>query len=109
MQPIVIYILKSIVCSGILYGYYRVAFYDRINHRFNRFFLLSALAVSLLLPIIKIYIPGEVEISGSNAVRLLRVVASDETSSDEMTMARTTSFNWSTLLFIPYTIVSFLL
>jgi N-acetylmuramoyl-L-alanine amidase len=78
MPAIVIYLLKCIACSGILYVYYRVVFFNRISHQWNRFYLLSAVAVSLFLPLLKIYIPGETILQNTNVVRLLNVVAGSD-------------------------------
>jgi N-acetylmuramoyl-L-alanine amidase len=48
--------LKVIICSGILCGYYFVALRNKRFHRWNRFFLLASVVLSLLLPLIKINI-----------------------------------------------------
>jgi hypothetical protein len=54
MHPIFLYLLKMLLCSGILYGYYRVALYNERFHQWNRFYLLSAIAVSIVVPFIHI-------------------------------------------------------
>ena len=48
------YLLKVIICSGILCGYYFLALRNKVFHRWNRFYLLAAVVISLLAPIIKI-------------------------------------------------------
>jgi hypothetical protein len=48
------YLLKVIICSGILCGYYFLALRNKAFHRWNRFYLLAAVVISLLAPIIKI-------------------------------------------------------
>src|SRR5690606_37959335 len=48
------YLLQSIACSGILYGYYHFFLRDERFHQYNRFYLLFSIAVSLLLPLVKI-------------------------------------------------------
>jgi TonB family protein len=57
MHPILPYLLKMLLCSGILYGYYRVALYNERFHQWNRFYLLGALALSVTIPLIQIPIP----------------------------------------------------
>lgn len=54
MPEIYWYFLKVVLISGILYGYYHIALRDRIFHHWNRYYLLSSVAVSLLLPLIRI-------------------------------------------------------
>jgi len=44
------YIIRSIVASGILYAWYLVALRNRKFHVYNRVYLLSAVAASLILP-----------------------------------------------------------
>ena len=48
------YLLKVIICSAILFGYYWLALRNKIFHQYNRFYLLASVVLSLLLPIIKI-------------------------------------------------------
>lgn len=48
------YLLKVIVVSAILYGYYRLFLRNKRFHHYNRFFLLSALLLSTVLPFIRI-------------------------------------------------------
>lgn len=48
------YLLKVIICSGILCGYYFLALRNKAFHRWNRFYLLASIVISLLVPIMKI-------------------------------------------------------
>lgn len=48
------YLLKVIVVSAIFYGYYRLFLRNKRFHHYNRFFLLSALLLSIVLPFIRI-------------------------------------------------------
>ena len=54
MLPIAYYLLKVIICSGILYGYYWLLLRNKVFHKYNRFYLMAAVVLSLLLPLIKI-------------------------------------------------------
>ncbi len=54
MPPILLYLLKMLLCSGILYGYYRVALYNERFHQWNRFYLLAAMATSMVVPLLHI-------------------------------------------------------
>ncbi|HMU73625.1 MAG TPA: hypothetical protein PKD93_12835, partial [Ferruginibacter sp.] len=71
------YMLKVIICSGILFGYYWVFLRNKIFHRYNRFYLLSAIVLSLLLPLLKIgfWQPADQQ---SQVIRALQVVSAGD-------------------------------
>lgn len=48
------YLLQMIACSGILYGYYHFFLRNEKFHEYNRFYLLFAMVLSLILPLLKI-------------------------------------------------------
>jgi N-acetylmuramoyl-L-alanine amidase len=56
MQPLItgwfLYLLKSVLISGLLYGYYRLFLRNRVFHQYNRYYLLGVAPVSLILPLI---------------------------------------------------------
>ncbi|WP_304342771.1 M56 family metallopeptidase [Chryseobacterium koreense] len=49
-----LYFGKVILCSGVMFLYYRLFLKDKTFHHYNRFYLLSVLWVSLLLPLLKV-------------------------------------------------------
>jgi hypothetical protein len=51
---LLIYLGKMVLCSGVLFGYYWLFLRNRRFHHYNRFYLLATLALSLVLPLIKI-------------------------------------------------------
>ena len=53
------YLLKVMICSGVLTGYYWLALRNKLFHSWNRFYLLAAVVTSLLLPFIKISLISE--------------------------------------------------
>ncbi|MCS3533139.1 M56 family metallopeptidase [Chryseobacterium sp. JUb7] len=54
MEAILLYFGKVILCSGVMFLYYQLSLKDRTFHHYNRFYLLSALLISMLLPLIKV-------------------------------------------------------
>ncbi|WP_419870635.1 M56 family metallopeptidase [Chryseobacterium sp. CT-SW4] len=54
MAALLLYFGKVIICSGVMFLYYQLSLKDKTFHHYNRFYLLSAMLVSLLLPLIKI-------------------------------------------------------
>lgn len=53
MSALLLYLIKVILISGILYGYYLVALRDKKFHRYNRFYLISVVLLSLVLPFVR--------------------------------------------------------
>ena len=49
-----IYALKSIVLSGVCFGYYTMFLKNTLLHQYNRFFLLGTLLISLFGPLVKL-------------------------------------------------------
>jgi len=52
-QIVITYILKSILISGIFLAYYWIALRDKKFHYYNRFYLLTASTMSLVIPLLK--------------------------------------------------------
>ena len=52
MQFLFIYILKAILVSGILLGYYWIALRNTRFHYYNRFYLVGTVLLSLALPLL---------------------------------------------------------
>ncbi|MBB1284174.1 energy transducer TonB [Flavisolibacter sp. BT320] len=54
MMALAFYLLKVLVCSGVLFLYYFFFLRNRVFHQWNRFYLLTAVFVSLLLPLLQV-------------------------------------------------------
>ncbi|HXB08956.1 MAG TPA: M56 family metallopeptidase [Puia sp.] len=54
MERLITYVLESVLVSGMLMAYYWVALRNRKLHGYNRFYLLGALLLSLVLPLVRI-------------------------------------------------------
>lgn len=53
MEAVLFYCLKLTGVSAVLFLYYRLFLREKTFHRFNRFYLLGAMIVSMLLPLLK--------------------------------------------------------
>jgi TonB-dependent SusC/RagA subfamily outer membrane receptor len=53
-QSILLYLLKTIIVSGILLAYYWIALRDKKFHYYNRFYLLSSSVLSLVVPLLNL-------------------------------------------------------
>ena len=49
-----IYLVKSMILSGIFFGYYTLFLKNTIYHAYNRFYLLASMALSLVIPFFKL-------------------------------------------------------
>lgn len=69
------YFLQVIVASGILYAYYHFFLRNKEFHQYNRFYLLSAVLISLLVPLLKIpvYFSGT-DAASSQVLRGLQTI-----------------------------------
>ncbi len=69
MQQLIFYLLKMTGCSLVLLCYYFIALRNKSFHQYNRFYLLAAVLISLLFPLIKIHFPTT-GFSGTGAAAL---------------------------------------
>lgn len=97
------YLLKVLVVSGILCGYYFIALKDKVFHRWNRFYLLSTVLLSLLLPLVSISIfTGGVAQGGIG--RALQTISMQDEIVIEM--GRKSALSTNVLLMYGYLLVS---
>ena len=68
MLALAYYLLKVTACSGILYCYYLLALRNKRFHQYNRWYLLSAVTLSFLIPLMRIEFWKEVPQSTAMAV-----------------------------------------
>ncbi|MFP7655125.1 M56 family metallopeptidase [Chryseobacterium proteolyticum] len=68
METLLLYFGKVIVCSGVTFLYYQLSLKDKTFHHYNRFYLLSAILLSLLLPLMRV---DDFTIEVNNEVYLL--------------------------------------
>jgi TonB-dependent SusC/RagA subfamily outer membrane receptor len=72
------YLLKVIICSGILCGYYYLALRNKIFHRWNRFYLLAAVVLSLIVPVMKINIFQSSNQDKGTVIKMLQTMNSSD-------------------------------
>ena len=78
------YLLKVIICSAVLYGYYWIFLSDKIFHGYNRFYLLTTIVLSLALPLLKFNIWHKTGVIKPGMVQMLQVVTSSDEFMDEI-------------------------
>jgi hypothetical protein len=106
MLPYFWYLLKVIICSGILFGYYWLFLRNKIFHQYNRFYLLAAMSLSLLLPLLKINF-WQPATEQNQAIRVLQAVSEgDEYVSTIVIPARGSNWSFEQLYPLVYWLIS---
>src|SRR4051812_6236427 len=103
MIPFIFYLLKLIVCSGILFLYYHLALRNKDFHQWNRFYLLASVIVSLMVPFLQFTIYHYVKQGSNDGIRLLQVVQSANGYFEPETISVTShasSFQWVYLIYL---------
>lgn len=100
MEALILYFGKMILCSALMFGYYHLALRNRTFHHYNRFYLLSAVLVSILLPLLKVsYFTMEVS---SDIYKLLT-----KFNSPNPTKTNHDDFLYYRFIIVPFGLVSF--
>jgi beta-lactamase regulating signal transducer with metallopeptidase domain len=109
MKSLLFYFLQVIVCSGILYGYYFFALRNRKFHRYNRYYLLFAAAVSLVIPAFNIPVYFQAKPS-SEFLQALSSFSSFRSETVAVTegdkIAITTFYSWENISKLIYLLVA---
>ncbi|MEO6583058.1 MAG: N-acetylmuramoyl-L-alanine amidase [Ferruginibacter sp.] len=86
MPQLFYYLLKVILCSGILFGYYHLFLRNKIFHAYNRFYLLAAILLSLTLPLLVFNIDYANTTENTAPLQILEVVNSSDAFVEEAIM-----------------------
>ena len=102
MPAFLIYLIKCTICSGLLFSFYRIAYYNRQHLRWSRAYLLGTVVFSLVLPLIEIDVPVVTNENTSAVIQLLNVVSTGKTEVNDEVTAVNNSFNAGLLLKVFY-------
>ncbi|HEU4902981.1 MAG TPA: hypothetical protein VFT06_09320, partial [Flavisolibacter sp.] len=106
MTAFAYYLVKMILCSGVLFLYYQVALRNRLFHQWNRFYLLVSVFLSLLLPLVRFTV-FESDTEQSNALDLLRSLQNADHRMKEFIVSSNKGLSQEQWLFMLYGLVSF--
>jgi hypothetical protein len=70
----IVYLVKSTVLLGLLWGLYALLLENEKMHRFNRFYLLAALVIGLTAPLIQFNIQPNSKVGGIDLVQIDQIV-----------------------------------
>jgi len=95
------YLLKVIICSGILTGYYWLVLRNKIFHQYNRFYLLATMVLSLTLPMLQFHIGHAPEQQQGNVIQALRVVSAGDEYLENVIITNTRE-HWNLQQMVPF-------
>lgn len=105
-MPFLAYLVKTIICSGLFFSYYRIALFNRSFHRLNRFYLLGSVIVSLIIPFVHIHLSGPLIPVNNHVIQLLDVVSSDNNGFHEKDGTNLATTGIMTLVAASYLLIS---
>jgi N-acetylmuramoyl-L-alanine amidase len=103
------YLLKVIICSGVLFLYYHIALRNKLFHQWNRFYLLVAIVISLVAPVIQISILNYNSQATNKAIQILQVFQSADGYLEEVTIRGRQGISVEQWFMMVYLIMSALL
>lgn len=92
MKQMVFYLLQVMLCSGILYGYYILALRNKRFHQYNRFYLLFAVVLSFVIPLLEFKLTPN-EITGVDYQVLQNILIKSYRPADTISLQQQLS-NW---------------
>ncbi|HYK45964.1 MAG TPA: N-acetylmuramoyl-L-alanine amidase [Parafilimonas sp.] len=107
LQNVLVYNFKVIVCAAVLLSYYVIALRNKRFHQYNRFYILSAVLVSTILPLLHFeWFP--LSSKSAQAIQLFKII--EGTGGEEVGAAGNGSFNWQRIaVYMFLSVGSFLL
>jgi N-acetylmuramoyl-L-alanine amidase len=101
---IIVYLVKVIACSSILFLYYRFFLQNRRFHQYNRIFLLLTVCFSVVLPLISIPLISTTTINPARLInQSIRVITIDSWEPENFdASARTGSLSSAAILWLLY-------
>ena len=101
MLPFAYYLLKVIICSAVLFGYYWFFLRNKVFHAYNRFYLLAIVILSVGLPVIKFNIFHETA-NKTTVVKMLQVVTAGDEYMDEIIIGAPTTSHLNFVDYLPF-------
>jgi len=103
MQQVLFYLIQVILCSGIFYAYYLAVLRNKKFHQYNRYYLLSAMCMSWLIPMLRINVESENIITAQPVIqprKVWEIIADNNTEFENYVVTQTRSYNITDV--IPY-------
>jgi hypothetical protein len=105
MLPLAYYLLNVILCSGLLFGYYLIALRNKKFHQYNRFYLLLTVALSVIIPLLKIQFWDEAAQQPS-LIKLLTSMSATEDYARQITFKEASVWDWELFASCIFSVIS---
>ena len=102
MLPL-IYFLKVILCSAVLFGYYLVALRNKYFHQYNRFYLLFSVLICWVIPFIKFNIISNQKIQPP-IYQAMTFISESNPAFENGSIIQINTNNWFELLPVLYSV-----
>lgn len=99
-------LLKSVICSAVLFAYYWIFLRNRHLHQYNRFFILLSVAASVLLPFLHIEWVVSSTKAPENPVFKILEIAGSSALENELVEGSTHFFSVSQIFILLYSLVA---
>jgi N-acetylmuramoyl-L-alanine amidase len=110
MLQTLFYLLQVIVCSAVMYGYYLLVLRNKRFHNYNRFYLLSILLISWIIPLVRIPLHVVSVVAPQPTMKFFEVVADNNSHLEEyVTYVSANAINWNSVVLWVYGFISCML
>lgn len=99
------YFLQVIFCSAVMMGYYWLVLRDKKFHQYNRFYLMSVLIMSWIIPLIKIQWTKPVT-SDAQVINFISIVADNNAEIDANLANTNYQFTWEGFAVAAYFLIA---
>lgn len=99
------YFLQVVFCSAVMMGYYWLVLRDKKFHQYNRFYLISLLILSWIIPLIKIQWTKPVT-SDVQVINFLSIVADNNAEIDANLAKNSYQWSWEGLAVTAYFLIA---
>lgn len=100
------YLLKVIICSGILCGYYYLALRNKIFHRWNRFYLLASVVLALIVPLMKFDVSQNSGEDKGTVVKMLQTISNSDEIIIEYSRHKGLELNSTNIISLIYLLIT---
>ena len=107
MPTFALYLFKVILCSALLFGYYHLFLRNKVYHVYNRFYLLAAVIISILAPVINFTMLFASGSATAKPIQLLQVVNNGDQYLEEVILySHRNNISTSQVLLFTYSLIS---
>ncbi len=99
------YFLQVVFCSAVMMGYYWLVLRDKKFHQYNRFYLMSVLMMSWIIPLIKIQWTKPVT-TDAQVINFLSIVADNNAEIDANLAKTSYQFTWEGFAVAAYFLIA---